>query len=65
MTILEWATLAWLAICFVLVLVWPGEPRWSSRPWFVKGPPKQRYAIAFFGFVLLAAVLHVLGDGHL
>src|ERR1700720_1379682 len=28
MSVLEWGTLAWLAICFVLALVWPGEPRW-------------------------------------
>lgn len=47
-------------IALVIILAIPGEPRWVSRPWFIKGPPRRGPLAAFFTAFLLLEIARVV-----
>jgi hypothetical protein len=49
-----------LVLLLVAVLLIPGRWRWRGRPWFVTREPQRRWLAAFFGLLLVAAVIKAI-----
>jgi cell division protein FtsW (lipid II flippase) len=56
----QWLTVTLFALFLIGVLASPDEPRWGSRPWFVKGEPKRAYVAAFIALFLVLAIAHAV-----